>query len=409
MHNQMNRVFLAVAMSTVVAAAAVSARGGGIEVPMQDSRAAAQADAFTASADDAAAVFYNPACLTLSRGTQVSVGELTLFPDWQFNANDGQSESMRFISYLPHFYASSDLGTERLRVGVGVNNEFGLNESWGPGGPLRTLVDNAKLFVLNASLAAAYKLDDHLSLGVALNIYYGELNLSRSVLLAAPPAPEGDFHLRGHGFSVGATPSFLYKIDERNSIGMYYRSPFTLDLAGTSQLNAPEIGQIGPSHTDAPLNLPQSIGLGYAVRPVDRLKVEADVIWTDWHVFKGLTIQSADPHFNGQSLPADWKSGFTFRLGGQYDLTQHWALRAGYAYSQNSVPQSTFSPLVPDSNYHLISVGVGYSTDHWSLDASYEYIFREPRNIINDVNSPTVNGSWSNNIQGLMVTFSVKL
>jgi long-chain fatty acid transport protein len=409
MNHPMNRVAFAVAISVVIATAAVSALGGGIEVPMQDSRAAAQADAFTASADDAAAVFYNPACLTLSRGTQVSIGELTLFPDWHFDASYGASESMHFLSYLPHVYASSDLGTERLRVGVGVSNEFGLNESWDPEGPLRTQVKKAKFFVINTSLAAAYKLDDHLSLGVALNIYYGELLLTRSVVLAAPPAPEGNFHLRGHDFAVGATPSFLYKFDERNAIGMYYRSPFTLDLAGTARLNAPEIGQFGPSHTDAPLNLPQSIGIGYAVRPIDRLKIEADAIWTDWHTFKALKISSADPHFNGLALPARWKSGFTFRLGTQYDLTAHWALRAGYAYSQNSVPESTFSPLVPDSNYHLLSVGLGYSTDRWSLDAAYEYIFREPRNISNDVNSPTVNGSWSNNIQGLMITFTLKL
>ena len=64
---------------------------------------------------------------------------------------------------------------------------------------------------------------------------------------------------------------------------------------------------------------------------------------------------------------------------------------------------------MPDSNYHLFSVGAGYSTDRWSLDAAYEYIFREPRNISNDINSPTVNGAWSNNIQGLMVTFTLKL
>ena len=63
---------------------------------MQDGRAAAQADAFTASADDAAAVFYNPACLTLSRGTQVSVGELTLFPDWHF---DGRRRQQRVDAF----------------------------------------------------------------------------------------------------------------------------------------------------------------------------------------------------------------------------------------------------------------------------------------------------------------------
>ena len=90
---------------------------------------------------------------------------------------------------------------------IGVNNVFGLNESWDPQGPLRTQVDKAKLSVINMSLAAAYKVDDHLSIGAAFNIYYGELMLNRNVVLAAPPAPEGQFHLRGHDFAVGVTPS----------------------------------------------------------------------------------------------------------------------------------------------------------------------------------------------------------
>src|SRR5271165_3461801 len=50
------------------------ATAGGIEVPMQSSRAAGEADAFTAQSDDPSAIFYNPAGLTQLAGTQVSVG-----------------------------------------------------------------------------------------------------------------------------------------------------------------------------------------------------------------------------------------------------------------------------------------------------------------------------------------------
>ncbi len=388
--------------------ASAAAYGGGIEIPMQDSRAAGQADAVTAHSDDAAAVFYNPACLTLSHGTEVSVGAYGLFPEWRFDAAAGRDEAMRLPSLLPHVYAASDLGTDRWRFGIGVNNVFGLNEDWGDRGPLRTLVDKAKLTVINASVAAAYKVDEHLSVGAALNVYYGELMLSRNVTLGAPPTPEGKFHLRGHDFAVGITPSVLYKIDDRNSIGAYYRSPFTLNLTGETSLGTPA-GEIGPSHSVTPLDLPQSIGMGYSVKATDRLRLETDVIWTDWTSVNELKIHSADAHFNGQAIPADWKAGFTVRLGGEYDLAPHWVLRGGYAWSQNSVPESTFSPLVPDSNYHLFSVGIGYTTDRWSLDGAYQYIYRERRHIQNDINSPVVNGTWDNAFQGVMVTFTYKM
>ena len=108
-------------------------------------------------------------------------------------------------------------------------------------------------------------------------------------------------------------------------------------------------------------------------------------------------------------LPAHWESGFTFRLGAEYKLAQHWALRTGYAYSQNAVPDSTFSPLVPDSNYHLFAAGVGYDTTHWNFDVAGTYIYRETHDVAGSVDSPLVNGTWNNHMYGVMATLTLKL
>ena len=171
-----------------------------------------------------------------------------------------------------------------------------------------------------------------------------------------------------------------------------------LDFSGKASLTIPGVTEFGPSSAQESLNFPQSIGAGYAYRPNDRLKLETDLIWTDWQTVDQLKIHSADPHFNNQSLPAHWESGFTARFGAEYKLDQHWVIRGGYAWGENAVPESTFSPLVPDSNYHLFAAGVGYETPNWDLSLATEYIFRERRHIHNDVNSPTVDGTWDNTI-----------
>ncbi len=383
--------------------------GGGIEVPMQGSRAAGQADAFTAQADDPSAIFYNPAGLTQLHGTQLSAGAYYLQPLFHFKGDDGSNERMNLPTVLPHLYAESDFDLERWRFGLGVNDVFGINEDYGNKGPLRTLVDKAQLEVVNIAPTLAYQVDDHLSLGIAFNVYYGYLNLERSAVLAAPPVPEGSFRLHGNDFAFGVTPGVMYKINEQSQIGAYYRSPFTLDFDGKARVTSSVIPEIGPSKAHAPLSFPQSFGVGYAYRPTPPWVVEADVIWTDWHVVDRLRIHSSNPAFNNQTLPADWKSGFTFRLGTQYKFSEHWLVRGGYAYGQTSVPQSTFSPLVPDSNYHLAALGLGYTTDRWDLDLAYNFIYRERRHIHNDVNSPTVDGTWDNQIHGLMLTFTLKL
>jgi long-chain fatty acid transport protein len=400
---------LSLALFGVLTCSVRSVFAGGIEVPMQDAKSLGQADAFTAQADDASAIFYNPAGLTQLSGTSFTAGALYLQPEFRLQGADGSSESMRLPSVLPHFYAETDLGTSRWRFGVGLNDVFGLNEDWGNSGPLRTLVDQGQVSVVNIAPTVAYKVNPNLSLGLAFNIYHGDLMLTRQVELGPPPYPEGQFHLRGSAVAFGVTPGMMWKINDQNTVGAYYRSPFSLDFNGTAELKIPGTSEIGPSDAQAALEFPQSAGIGYAFRPVKRLKLEGDVIWTDWHAVSDLEIQSHDPHFNNQTLPGHWVSGFTFRVGTQYELTDHWALRAGYAYSQNSVPDSTFSPLVPDSNYHLFAVGAGYSTSRWDFNVAATYIYRETHDVAGSVDSPLVNGTWNNHIYGVMATFTYRL
>jgi long-chain fatty acid transport protein len=384
------------------------ARGGGIEVPMQGARAAGQADAFTAQADDPSAIFYNPAGLTQLQGTQVSAGLYFLQPQWKLEADSGAIEHMNLATWIPHFYAATDFGLERWRFGLGVNNPFGINENWGDSGSLRQIVDQAQLMVINIAPAVSYKLNDNLSVGAAFNIYAGSLVLTRNVVLGPPPFPEGEFHFRGNAYSFGFTPGVLWKINEQHSIGAYYRSAFTMDFKGKAKVSVAGMDAAGPSDADASLDFPQSIGGGYAFRPIPTWKIEADVIWTDWHTLDRLRFESDDPNFDGQTLPADWRSGFTYRLGTEYQLDENWFLRAGYAYGQNSVPTATFSPIVPDSNYHLLAAGIGYSTPGWSFDIAGQYIYREKHHVEGSVNSPLVDGDWTNNMYGIMATLTLK-
>ena len=402
----------ALVLAAAVGAALGGARAafaGGIDVINQGARGAGQSEAFAAQADDPSAIYYNPAGLTQLHGTQFSAGAYAIFPDFKFQGDNGAREEMNFPALLPHVYAVSDFGLDRFRFGIGLNNVFGLSEDWGNKGPLRTLVDKASLKVLSISPTIAYAVNEHLSFGAAINVYYGDLSLRHNVVLAAPPVPEGSFRVRGHDWSVGVTPGVMWKIDERNTVAAFYRSGFSMDLDGNAYITDPAIPKIGPSPSRVPIEFPQSAGLAYAVRPIQPWKLEADVVWTDWSVFNQVQLQSHDPHFNGQTIPEKWRSGYSFRFGTQYDLTRSWTLRGGYAYGQTAVPDSTFSPLVPDSNYHLFSVGLGYSTERWSLDAAYQFVYRERHHVHGSVNGALVEGMWDNTMNDFMLTFTYKL
>jgi long-chain fatty acid transport protein len=383
---------------------------GGIEVPMQSARAAGMADAFTAQADDASAIFYNPAGLTQIEGTHAMLGAYFLYTDYDLAGDAGLGdEHTSKLTILPHFYLASDFGLKKWRFGLGINNVHGINEDWGDNGQFRTIVDKAQLAVINIAPTLAYEFNEHLSAGVALNIYYGNMLLTRNVVLGAPPTPEGEFHYRADAWAVGFTPSVLWTISPKHSVGAYYRSPVSLDFDGVAQVKMNQSPIIGPSDANATLDLPQSVGVGYAYRPNDKLVVEFDLIWVDWSTIESLPFTSSNPAFDGQEIPADWDSGFTYRLGTEYKVDRHWAVRAGYAFGENAVPDSTFSPLVPDSDYHLFALGAGYSATHWKVDVSGQYIYRVVHDVHGSVNSPAVDGQWHNNMVGLMATFSVNM
>jgi long-chain fatty acid transport protein len=274
---------------------------------------------------------------------------------------------------------------------------------------LQTLVQRAHLYNINLAPTLAFKINDHLSIGSAMNIYYGQLEEYRSVALGPPPTPLGNFHFRGQDWALGATPGIMWKIDEHNTLAAVYRSGFNMKYSGQATIGVGNGTRIvGPSHAWASQNLPQSVTVAYALRPVKPLKLEADVVWTDWDRLKDVAFSSDTPAFN-QTIPANWKSGFEYRFGVQYDLTQHWTIRGGYAFGQNAIPSSTMSPLVPDSNYHLLALGVGYSQQSWQVDVAYQFIYRETRHISDSIYGSQVDGSWDNNFNELMLTLTLKL
>jgi long-chain fatty acid transport protein len=183
----------------------------------------------------------------------------------------------------------------------------------------------------------AYKFNDHFMAGVALNVYYGDLDIQRDQMLAPPPVPLASFRVNGTDWNVGATPGFMWKIDDRSTLAGFYRTPFSMNFDGSGRVVSHVIPEIGPHHTNVHIDFPQIIGAAYAYRLTPKWKLETDVVWTDWHVLKTVPLTSSFPAF-GETLPAHWQSGFSYRLGTQYDLDEHWKLRAGYAFGDCPFP-----------------------------------------------------------------------
>ena len=108
--------------------------------------------------------------------------------------------------------------------------------------------------------------------------------------------------------------------------------------------------------------------------------------WIDWSSsFDTLEVRLKDTNnelyrallAGGKDLnddvPLDWKDQWVPRIGVEYKLDDHFAVRAGYRYSRSPVPSETLTPLTAAISEHLVSAGVGYKTGRFSADLAYQW------------------------------------
>ena len=371
----------------------------GFRNPDQGARATGQGEAFVAQADDASAIYYNPAGLTQLTGTQFTSGGYLNFAGSQFRT-PGVSVDDTTMSFLPHFYCATDFGKtdSPWRFGLGFNVPFGSQVDLGPTGHFMWQVTKSSLTVYNIAPSVAYRFNDHFSLGVDLNVYHGDTMSERAVF--APGIPT--LHFKGDGNAVGATVGALYKFNEHHTLGVVYRSPFTINFVGSAS-RQPEISD-SPAH--ASINFPQSVAIGYAYRPVAKLKLEVDVEWTNWDPLSTVQMRADNSALN-TDIAYDWKDSFFYEFGAQYELNEHWTVRTGYFFSENTVPDSTYSPALPDANRHVLSTGLGYGTKRLQMDIAYQYSFTYTRTVTGSQGGLS-DGNWTTNGHAIILTSTLK-
>jgi long-chain fatty acid transport protein len=105
-----------------------------------------------------------------------------------------------------------------------------------------------------------------------------------------------------------------------------------------------------------------------------------DVDWTDWDNLNTLTLHQKSGDL---AIPFNWESSFMYEFGVTRRLPRGLSVSAGYVYSENSIPNQSFNPLIPDSNRHIVSFGFGQQLNRISWDIAYQYAYGPHRRIDN--------------------------
>lgn len=315
------------------------------------------------------------------------------------------------LKILPNVFATIPLLPNKLSAGLAVTTPFGLSNEWdqqgafGPGGVFRnTTAWYTELMTIDASPSLSWRPCERVSIGAGLDVYWSQLTL-KQFFPAIPPfgLPENPVRARGDGMAVGANAGITINVTENQRLAVTYRSPFTVEYEGKVKFDNPPLvpGTAQQSEFDSRIQFPTIIGAGYGVKVSPTVRLEADVEWLEFSNFDQLPIHTGANTVLEQTIRQDWKDTFTVGIAGDWAFHENWTLRAGYQFYESPVPDSTFSPTIPDANQNAFTGGINYRAGHHNAEFAYGYIRYDDRDINNaatGVFPPIFNGHYETTV-----------
>lgn len=350
----------------------------GLNVNGVGAKANAMGGAFIGLADDASAVFWNPAGLVQLEGSTLTLGAELVFPKMTYKfalANiDATSKSKIYpLPFLGYFKALSP----KIVVGLAVYSPSGIGAEWN-GADLANLTGGmafewtSMVGCFTASPTIAFKINPKFSVGVALNLNYGMLKVNQ----ANPIFGQANENISGMGF--GATIGALIKPHKMFSIGITLRTPSKIGLSGDLEL--PMIAPL-PTTSDVERDLTWPLwgGVGIAFNPMPPLTITFDAQYGDWGKLDKVGITVNDPTWKAigmeQAFELDmaWESTWHYRLGMQYMVNKGLALRGGYYYDPSPGPDTRLNVVLPSPDSHWITFGIGVIKPKFNINFLADY------------------------------------
>jgi long-chain fatty acid transport protein len=357
----------------------LAAAQGGIEVDEQSARGVGTAGAQTAVANDAAAVFYNPAGMVFQPGLNVLAGGQIIYADTHAESTERTQASHTYL--LPVLFANLRLG-RYIAFGVGLFSNMGEHFGWPTPWPGRFIGQFVDISTATFNLAMAVRILPGVALGAGLDVVAAWVDLYRALNFGGA---EGSVHVTANAVGVGGNVGLLIElVPRRLRFGFHYRSRIDLDLDGHGAIfGPPELRSLtgGRLNANATLPLPHNFAVGVAIDPARILTLSLDAKVTLWRDIPNVTINLTDPQAPPgtapatQSIPLELHNGWGLRVGAELRvLDERLHLRVGAGFVDTPLPERHLGPLLPDTDRLLVSFGIGWHMPWLALDAGYMFV-----------------------------------
>jgi long-chain fatty acid transport protein len=341
------------------------------------------------------ATYWNPAAITQATGWWSESHLALVMPNSDLNALPGTGPALLALGadadnvgksgVIPAAYAAHRL-TPDLVIGYSLNAPFALATRTAIPWAGQTLGTRGEVKSIDFAPLVGWRVNDWLSIGGGPRVLWLQGKFSRSLLPSAalPFVSNLDVDDVGFGFTLGATitPSPWTEV----SLG--YRSQVHLTLEGDVNFPAIPPALLGPLGfvSGAEFNIgggkvktPDLGTLGVRHRVNERFTLLGTVEWSNWSNVQAVPFfftNGPAPGLNITTLTFNYRDGWFFSVGGEYQITPQHTLRAGIGYEISPVRDEVRDPILPDNDRWWFSAGMSSKVFEWmTLDVGYSFIW----------------------------------
>lgn len=362
----MNKNFLALGLAAALLAPQV-AGAEGFAINEWSAEGVAMGGARMFAEDDAANVAYNPASITKVKGEVMKSSYTYLSPHGNYKLYDGAGKEIEDGKNVVH--AGWAVGSYYVRqindkewFGIGAFPRFAMVSEFERGSKASSNAFFSKLNGVSVTPTYAHKFDKKWSAAVGAEINYVGLELQKNAY-ATPTMNVGSVQIEGESYALGWNAAANYTFDDKNEIGVVYRSRITHSLEADAKAYSPMPQFNEKANAYGVVTLPDSWDIGYNHKFDKKTRLELKATRTNWSTYDALNVYFDKPVFGKPNALSDknWESGWRYAIGLEHNLSDKYAVMAGFAFDESSIPYDGGDFMVPTGLRRTYSIGARYN------------------------------------------------
>lgn len=364
----MNKNFLALGLAAALLAPQV-AGAEGFAINEWSAEGVAMGGARMFAEDDAANVAYNPASITKVKGEVMKSSYTYLSPHGNYKLYDSDGKEFENEPTHNKVHAGWAVGSYYVKqindkewFGIGAFPRFAMVSEFERASKASSNAFFSKLNGVSVTPTYAHKFDKKWSAAVGAEINYVGLELQKNAY-ATPTMNVGSVQIEGESYALGWNAAANYAFDDKNEIGVVYRSRITHSLEADAKAYSPRPDFNVKANAYGVVTLPDSWDIGYNHKFDKKTRLELKATRTNWSTYDALNVYFDKPVFGKPNALSDknWENGWRYAIGLEHSLSDKYTVMAGFAFDESSIPHDGGDFMVPTGLRRTYSIGARYN------------------------------------------------